>query len=205
MIRKQYFNMVEIALAIAIIGLGALSIMSLFPVGMSAGNAAVADNTIPDAAETLLAYIEGAIQADWRDTDGVQTASNAMLTALGTSKASNVPGREDAGYTVVSNMLGIRTHGTGPFFLFDKSITLPTREITDFSAVAQVWRDATLDAWIDADFSGIDAAVRTRLKRNAARVFVEISWPADRPYERREKRIYTLELYNQAFSPAATP
>ena len=49
-IRKHPFNMVEIALAMAIIAIGLSGILVLFPVGINASKSAIADNNLADIA-----------------------------------------------------------------------------------------------------------------------------------------------------------
>ena len=43
---KHYFNMVEIALALAVLAIGMSSILVLFPVGINANKAAIAERRI---------------------------------------------------------------------------------------------------------------------------------------------------------------
>jgi type II secretory pathway pseudopilin PulG len=82
---KKYFNMIEVTLAIAIVGLGIAGIMSLFPVGLNATRDAVGDNYAADSAEDFLNYISQAAQADWTIiTGGGLTTSKA--TDRGSSK-----------------------------------------------------------------------------------------------------------------------
>ena len=52
-IRKYPFNMVEIALAMAIIAIGLSGILVLFPVGINASKSAIADNNLADIAEYI--------------------------------------------------------------------------------------------------------------------------------------------------------
>ena len=52
-IRKHPFNMVEVALAMAIIAIGLSGILVLFPVGINASKSAIADNNLADIAEYI--------------------------------------------------------------------------------------------------------------------------------------------------------
>ena len=51
---RYNFNMVEIALATAVIAIGISSILVLFPIGINATRAAIEENCYSDAVETLL-------------------------------------------------------------------------------------------------------------------------------------------------------
>ena len=48
---RHGFNMVEVALALAIIAIGISSILVLFPVGANANKAAIANNNLADIAD----------------------------------------------------------------------------------------------------------------------------------------------------------
>ena len=63
---KFYFNMVEIALAIAIIAIGVSSIMVLFPIGINATRAAMDETNFPDAAEFTARFVRGKVLAFWK-------------------------------------------------------------------------------------------------------------------------------------------
>ena len=52
------FNMIEVALALVILAIGLSSVMVLFPVGLKASQASVADNNLGDVAERVAAYLQ---------------------------------------------------------------------------------------------------------------------------------------------------
>lgn len=55
----SFFNMIEIALAMAIIAFGMTSILGLFPVGLNACRNSVAENYSADAVEQFSSYLKG--------------------------------------------------------------------------------------------------------------------------------------------------
>ncbi|HRU02447.1 MAG TPA: hypothetical protein P5239_12180, partial [Victivallales bacterium] len=59
------FNMVEIALALAVIGIGIAGVMALFPVGFNSVRDAMAENYSADIAEEFLAQISRECKNDW--------------------------------------------------------------------------------------------------------------------------------------------
>jgi hypothetical protein len=200
----RYFNMLEIALAIAIIALGATSIMVLFPVGLAATNAAVTDNNLPDAAEFLLGYLEGRIQANWRDAAGNKTP-NAFLSSL----AGKPVGHTETFKTTpaIPAIPFIFTH-TDPLnnkvFLFEKKIDAEgdtgstADDVVEFAAVALVWVE--YPTYYVNGFTPT-ALQQTEMRSNMATLCVELSWPVEKSYADREKRLYKLELFNQAYDP----
>ena len=64
--KRFKFNMVEIALAIAVISIGLSAVLVLFPVGINATRAAVEENCCGDAAEYITRYIRGRFLDAWK-------------------------------------------------------------------------------------------------------------------------------------------
>ena len=64
-IQKKFFNMVEIALAMAIIAIGLSSILVLFPVGVNANKSAIADNNLADIAEYVMSHLRAGCSSEW--------------------------------------------------------------------------------------------------------------------------------------------
>ena len=65
MIRKHQFNLVEIALAIAIIAIGMSSILVMFPVGINATKSSIAQNNMTDIAEYMQGLFQGLLYQQW--------------------------------------------------------------------------------------------------------------------------------------------
>ncbi len=56
--RINLFNMIEVALSMAIIAIGMTSILGLFPVGLNASRTAMAENYSADAVEYIFGYLK---------------------------------------------------------------------------------------------------------------------------------------------------
>ena len=65
--KRFKFNMVEIALAIAVISIGLSAVLVLFPVGINATRAAMDENCCSDAAECITRYIRGQFLNVWHN------------------------------------------------------------------------------------------------------------------------------------------
>ncbi|MCF6175047.1 MAG: hypothetical protein L3J71_04730 [Victivallaceae bacterium] len=76
--KKQYFNMIEIALAIAIIAFGMSSILVLFPVGLNASRDSMADNYSADAVEQFVSYIQAYANKGATEYDNLFITSTAL-------------------------------------------------------------------------------------------------------------------------------
>jgi hypothetical protein len=182
--RIASFNMVEVALAMAVIALGVLSIMALFPVGLAASRDAIADSYSADSAEQLLHYFAEQGKSNWA------AAITDPITGLPTSKPSGgegwspVPGSADF---------------TGPTAVLEQGsaagvyrLTQKTAATEDFQAVYRLWRtDAEYKYhdggnWVDGTVAP-DYGVVLNL---------EVGWPAAAPEGKRQTALYTLEVFN---------
>ena len=61
------FNMVEIALAIAIIAIGLSAVLVLFPVGINATRAAMDENSSADVSEFVANFVRGQCLSHWKN------------------------------------------------------------------------------------------------------------------------------------------
>ncbi|MBR2871980.1 MAG: hypothetical protein IKB99_00660 [Lentisphaeria bacterium] len=68
MMKRHYFNMIEIILAISILAIGISSVMGLFVVSMRTGSQTVVKAQEPDVAESVLAYIKSEIYKKCNET-----------------------------------------------------------------------------------------------------------------------------------------
>ena len=82
--KRHPFNLVEIALATAVLGVGVASVLALFPVGAATSRSAVAENTIADVAEFFFSYFQNKYQDGW-------LADGKTSTASGKEFARNCP------------------------------------------------------------------------------------------------------------------
>jgi len=180
-LRCQYFNIVEIALALAIVGIGIAGIMSLFPVALNASRDSVGDNNAPDVAEQFLSYSEAMAYADTTSWDTAGFVFNLPdYASIATSDDFTPSGAAVAG--------NIYQGTTGKFKVMQK-----TGDIVDFSAIVRIWKAQITNLNLEKDTSIIGTSIPYKF---GAVIYVEISWPAEKPYSAREKRLYYLELFN---------
>ena len=219
---RYNFNMVEVMLAIVIITLGISSVLVLFPVGLSANKGAVADNSIADIAEYVMAHVrarslsEGVVHSD-SENNPAPFKSGAALTAaqIFCDRASG--GKESvddvenppSSYTPVDRTdPGVATlfkMGNGSYLIRQMAGPDGNRFVI-FSAVARVYLD-------DDNFSGdyFPGFNKMEEKNNNHKienylwpVVLELSWPADTPWQEREKRYFRFEIFNTLYEPKNT-
>ena len=80
--KKSYFNMIEIILAISIIAIGISSVMVLFTAGVKSTEATLKYTNLPDAAETAIAEIR-ALASTHAEPTGWNSGFDSSFLALG--------------------------------------------------------------------------------------------------------------------------
>ena len=212
------FTLIEVTMAIAVIAVGMVGVMALFPVGLQASRNAVGDNYSSVLARQILQMV--ALQAKIYEGDG-QGAGEDGWGAYITGDAANAGGivqipSSKASGSSASDPLGVNNFtGSGkpdksdPFlgnpelgiYNIDKAngvyyLESKSGDIVDFSAAVAVWQGYTT---YDSDGDGNpDDIVETagQPSKYAARLFLEISWPINAPYDKRTKRYYMLDVFN---------
>ena len=160
MMKKIYkFNMVEIALAIAIIAIGLSAVLVLFPVGINATRAAMDENSSADVSEYVANFVRGHCLSHWKTTyENWRSGSNPLTSNLTFSSPSGVwaaskpdtPENPDDAknlsdipdYTVTTTdpKSGLRRIGAAGSGLFRFSRVTAEGEET-FAALVKIWSD----------------------------------------------------------------
>ncbi len=180
--KSSYFNLVEVALAMGVIGIGMAGIMALFPLALKASRDAVGQNYGGLAAEQFLSYLSMKCSQDW-DTnmdaipDGTKTAPASTVTNDWTGDFGNI-------YTTGTGL------GNGVY-----GIRMNSGSMTDFSAHASVWKTpVTSTVYSSGEWKEFSDAEYC----NSANLSIELSWPAEIPYAERFFKVYTIQVfYNQ--------
>ncbi len=187
--RKSPFNMVEVLLALGVIGIGAVSVLALFPYGFASTRDAVAESFAGDSADQFLHWFAAQARLSWvtyagdatwlpDDKPGVPSPGNLESGSWGSSQ-SITPNliyqrhSSDSGVTKVQ---------------FQRGSSPP---LVDFSSVYRLWKDPVTIP----QFSGSDYACDIN---SAVAINLEASWPAELPYSRRHKAVYRLEVFRPA-------
>lgn len=231
---KHCFNMVEIALALAVLAIGMSSILVLFPVGINANKSAIADNNLADIGEYLMGFLRAGCAAEWakiaenpevENPDFIFSKSIVKgydeLPDDGTESIDPLSSKYDDDVNnssrITSNLYRIKNNNNS-VFLYKQM----TGDIVDFAAVIRVWQEKTdffavnassysvnppLDGvasdgeYTLAGSSFIKVTIEPggSIERYARVLCIEISWPAQAPYEQREKRLFQQEIFNEAF------
>ena len=201
----QGFTMVEITMAVAIIGIGMAGVMALLPVGFNATRDAIGENYSSNMAEQFLHVMaqqckmydgNGSSVDGWGEwiTDN-PASDNVAIIAITETKPTDTELTNVAKKTTGGAMFGgcADTNEDAAGIYFDNNdvpgafyVESKSGDITDFSGVMAVWKEQII---INESGDKIPYTHGVRLN-------LEISWPPGKPYAVREKRTYVLELFN---------
>lgn len=201
---KEIFTLVEVTMAIAVMAIGMMGIMALFPIGFQATKNAVGDNYSSELADQFLNLI--AMQSKMYSTnDGGATLDGwgDWITGDGGAGTGDlIPVNKDASpevadpdavstSKVVTGLEGIYIidQAAGLYYVEAKS-----ESIKDFSAVMALWK-GEIPYWYDSNLDGTVDTEEHIPYKNAVRLYLEISWPASLPYKQRKKRYYVRDVF----------
>jgi hypothetical protein len=205
-IKICYFNMIEVVLAMAIIAFGMTSILGLFPVGLNALRASMADNSCSDAIDQMGGYLKN--QAEYSAT----TFSNMISagTALPSAKTSTAGGKsaDTLSAEFIAAYLNNDTSTYAPVFADWNIYMVPAganfpyiyfivqgpinSKAYDFAAMALVWKSPVV--YNMKNSSGAITQMTDSAYAEFAGLNFEVSWPLQKPYAEREKRYYYIEV-----------
>lgn len=211
--KRQYFNMVEIVLALAVVAVAIVSLMAMLPVALRASKNSVAENSVAATVEIVKAKLDAEYKA--KTFDVFQNAyPNAKpstdIPVYGTSEADRYI--KD---TQIENLALQLTTGTisgtykAEFFSGAFDSTAKTFATTDFDADVRIWRsplDGTIYIPVKASngvssnlYAGTSDADNLNVKKVpttfACTFFVEVSWPSGIKYENQEHRLYKFDYF----------
>jgi hypothetical protein len=182
---KRYFNMVEVALAMAVVGLGIAGIMSLFPVGLNASRDAIGDNYSADATNDFIQYIIQFARVSDTNWD--------VLKGLPTSNPGEAGEGASADLTGWTNPIPqypqvYMKNGVSYLFRIYQGKDIPTN--TDFRGAIRLWISPVTVNYFSGSWQ-----VGNISSDDAIGLNIEISWPVERPYDQRSKRFIYTEVF----------
>ena len=189
--RIHPFNMVEIVLALGVVTIGVISIMGLFPVGLTASRDAMAESYAAEAGDQFLHYFENWARQDWAN----RIVPNGVLP---NSKPAGDDDIDLGSSSPVNNTQGTLYNGaTAGKYKIIRYVDQPDSggtadeydsafDILDYEAIMLIWKEQ------------VELPNGTLIPYDRAVVLnAEISWPAQLPYSQRTTSYYRLELFNR--------
>ena len=194
-LKRRAFNMVEISIALLILGVGLISILGVFPIAANANREAVGMNYGSNAAEEMLNFIASRGLDNW---DVVQALPTSMPATTGlTNPLSGWRKRLPTGYANSGVWQFGGDASTDPRFRVVVDTKVNNTPVTAFDGIALVWRSSTHGYYYDSATSQWKAVTGSDVDTTAergAQLNIEISWPATLPYAARTKAYYSLEV-----------
>ena len=207
------------ALALAILGVGLSAVLLLSTIGAKAGKDGRTEAGAEDVSARTAAFLQWRFSApgNWK-ADG--TSADVIPDFVPSPADGDVPVGSD-GFTPVPGQDGVLTKDVGTYIC--RQSANADGSVVDFEAMVRVGTDGAF--WADQYYrSPADGAAKkltdyprgnvvppgTRINgASSAAMFgkfyrpliVELSWPIDVAWSKREKRFMRLELFNENFIP----
>ena len=165
---RSGFNLIEVTMAIAIVGIGIAGVMALFPPAIEANKVSDAENYLGGVADTFMNFIEARVLSDFSKISGMDNTKPATAW------------NSETVHKTIDGYPGLYQFGEGneKFFLIKSQDEQTLAFISLWSPNAAV-----------PDFPEATAS-------NSRRVYMELSWPAQQPYESRQKKLYVFDCFN---------
>ena len=171
---RSGFNLIEITMAIAIVGIGIAGVMALFPPAIEANKAANNENYLGIVSNSFLGYLENQVLSDFS-----QFKSGGSFNSF-TSRPATDDLWKNKSSSSISGFPGLYTvSGHNNVFAVESADGTVT-------ALIAVWHN--------------NAAAPDSYSTNAndsRRVYVEVSWPAAVPYASRTKKLYIYDIFKE--------
>lgn len=178
--KRSAFNLIELTLAIAVVGIGIASVMALFIPAIDASRSSLIDIMTAETADTFTAYIQSAFRINWENS-GIPKEKQASAISI-MDRADN---RNPASWT--STVSGFDN-------LYELSAADGVYGIksgNDFAVHLRIWYEEISDFYVPTGVTAPDTTSLSQLRR----VTVEISWPLLKEHAKREKRYYITEIF----------
>ncbi|GEM_PF-4831513 len=213
---KHRFNMIELVLAIGVAAIGITSIMALIPLALRSSRDSVGDTVSADAANTIFALIDNAIQDDFDVIHSFRKMSGARRNYFNDPISPNsiptLPG--DQSYLTVPASI-TADQGHFHFYYGQKG------KAADFNAEVNIWRVAS--GAIAKEVNEITSFKRKKGSNGSSspeykgydftaapdnipidnspfvRLLVEVSWPATVPYYLQKDGEYLFPRNSRVF------
>ena len=192
--QKRFFNLVEITLCLGVVAIGVSGVMSLFPIGFQATKSAIGETYSAYAANQFLAYLTRNCNNPTKSygSGARDFWEEFVFPAPSSEIPETIPSETDesaATFSLASGDTMIYSSDYPGLYRIKQGTT----NITDFHATVRIWRSKIQNLYIsNQNISEIDYLYAVKFR-------VEVSWPVEKPYSKREKRYYCVEVFRQQF------
>ena len=194
--KKKFFNLIEVLLALGVTAVGIMGIMAVIPVTLNANRDASADNLIADVANSKFAKIAFDVKKDFaaklKNNGGYpeNKPSDEDLKDM-FEPWTPIGFNDDSDFLTDGNMAKDGILYSGTKFAMGRNGKGP--ELTG---------DILLWKTFPTDVVGVPDNASSKI---LIRVYMEVSWPSAAPYAERKKRVYVREFLDPASSLVREP
>ena len=171
---RSGFNLIEVTMAIAIVGIGMAGVMALFPPAIEANKAANNQNYIGLVSDSFLGYLEGNYLHNFPAIKSWSSSKPDTTDSWKNKADSAIPG--------FPGLYQIKKSGGG----VESNVFAVESADGSVNAVIAMWQSG--------------AAAPDSYSTNAndsRRVYFEVSWPAALPYANRTKKLYIYDVFKE--------
>ena len=184
--KRSAFNLIEITLAIAVVGIGVAAVMALLVPALNASKDSLADTYTADVVNTFVTYVRGQLSCKW----GSSGKFNIGFTGTPAEISDTANDWDLTGSSPLIPNTGIYSSKVTSIFRIKVD--------PDFTAHMRVWYEAlSNNASNPSQFNKNGNAISPTTTDGLVRFYFELSWPATIPYAARKKSLYVTEFYNR--------
>ena len=197
---RKGFNLIEVTMAIAIVGIGIAGVMALFPPAIEANKNANFQNFTGTVVNNVAAYLDYKLKDNWSFKNNLKVKGSSTEPQVQTNSATWPGGTaEKVGWKPVDNFPGL-------FQPFDNDKNTHAdwfgikSQDDSIAAHVRVWRDDShIEKYTilkDTTNDGV-RNLRTEITPDnnlRIRVVIELSWPVAKAYADREKQEFVYEF-----------
>ena len=184
--KRSAFNLIEITLAIAVVGIGVAAVMALLVPALNASKDSLADTYTADVVNTFVTYVRGQLSCKW----GSSGEFNIGFTGTPAEISDTANDWDLTGSSPLIPNTGIYSSKVTSIFRIKVD--------PDFTAHMRVWYEAlSNNASNPSQFNKNGNAISPTTTDGLVRFYFELSWPATIPYAARKKTLYVTEFYNR--------
>lgn len=184
--KRSAFNLIEITLAIAVVGIGVAAVMALLVPALNASKDSLADTYTADVVNTFVTYVRGQLSCKW----GSSGKFNIGFTGTPAEISDTANDWDLTGSSPLIPNTGIYSSKVTSIFRIKVD--------PDFTAHMRVWYEAlSNNASNPSQFNKNGNAISPTTIDGLVRFYFELSWPATIPYAARKKSLYVTEFYNR--------
>ena len=193
-LKKHFFNLIEVTMAIAVVGIGIAGVMALLPPAIEANKTANYNNYTGDVIGTLATYMETELRRNWSSVLGSIPSTQPAAPLFTPADDDTSKEESERKWKTITGLNGIYRIHSSPSGAHTAGVFGIKSADESLRGNILVWRDSTVP---DLQFHQSPSSSVTIAAPARARVIFELSYPAGMPYAQRTKKQFIYEFYQR--------